>query len=602
MEIKYTTNNLTCSFHDLIYTPQNQTFLCKTAATTLCSQKQQLINFFKFFWCTTNSNIPLILTIYTFSIFLILKYTALTVDNYIAEVITKISDKLKLSQSFAAVTLLAFANGAGDLITALVASEAEGGVSYNIGALYGAGLFQCSLVVAICIFQSDKPIVYDKMIIYRDIGLYLITTLATLGFALYGFITWWTNCILLFLYILLVLIVKIEEARRKKLKKEKWRKEIKETLTENLTHRKYIERKSETARGTLRADDEEVDNESGTGSPKHSTYSIDAGKAVGIAALLFVRKSLLRKKSMSEDDDENLDLKGMIFTLKEASLRSYLKLKLKLVKDEKKKTLKEKGFFGKLSQLLDLPAEFILYFTVLPASKEQYSKLRCLLYCIPGTCFWYWVFFPKLSLDYLKYPIPVGITIFLIFVFTLKKKSPPKYFLILNTMALISALMWSKVMIRILIDILNTVEIIFNLPKSYLGLTILAVGNAMVDAITTISLCKQGAGTLAISGGYVGQMFGYLVGFGSSMLRLTLEKGDQEFRLFDFEDERENLLSLAGLGTTFLVLGVTFVYGIVRGFRMGKKFAGFVLGVYVVFLCGSTGYAFYEALTDPYLK
>jgi solute carrier family 24 (sodium/potassium/calcium exchanger), member 6 len=50
------------------------------------------------------------------------------------------------------VTLLALANGAGDVITALVASGAEGGISYNIGSLYGAGLFVCTVVVSVCIF------------------------------------------------------------------------------------------------------------------------------------------------------------------------------------------------------------------------------------------------------------------------------------------------------------------------------------------------------------------------------------------------------------------------------------------------------------------
>ena len=40
----------------------------------------------------------------------------------------------------AAVTLLALANGAGDVITAVVASGTSDGLSYNIGALYGAGL------------------------------------------------------------------------------------------------------------------------------------------------------------------------------------------------------------------------------------------------------------------------------------------------------------------------------------------------------------------------------------------------------------------------------------------------------------------------------
>jgi sodium/potassium/calcium exchanger 6 len=99
-----------------------------------------------------NGNTPLLLLIYVFGIFLIFKYTSIAVDEYVADGISKISDWLGMSESLAAVTLLAFANGAGDVITALVAGDTEGGVSYNIGALYGAGLFVCSMVVSICIF------------------------------------------------------------------------------------------------------------------------------------------------------------------------------------------------------------------------------------------------------------------------------------------------------------------------------------------------------------------------------------------------------------------------------------------------------------------
>jgi sodium/potassium/calcium exchanger 6 len=58
----------------------------------------------------------------------------------------------------AAVTLLALANGAGDVITAIVASGSDGGISYNIGALYGAGLFCMSIVIATTIKNSKVPI------------------------------------------------------------------------------------------------------------------------------------------------------------------------------------------------------------------------------------------------------------------------------------------------------------------------------------------------------------------------------------------------------------------------------------------------------------
>merc|ERR1719265_2744936 len=143
------------------------------------------INFFSFYYCGIDQQIWAMIAVYVFAIFIIFRYTSIVVEEYIAEGIGKISDALGMSESLAAVTLLALANGAGDVITALVAGSAPGGVSYNVGALYGAGLFVAAMVVAICIIQQppDKPIVYEPSIIYRDIGIYLISTIATLVFA-----------------------------------------------------------------------------------------------------------------------------------------------------------------------------------------------------------------------------------------------------------------------------------------------------------------------------------------------------------------------------------------------------------------------------------
>lgn len=52
-----------------------------------------------------------------------------------------------MPEALAAVTLLALANGAGDVITALVASGTTGGLAYNIGAIYGAGLVRIKFLL-----------------------------------------------------------------------------------------------------------------------------------------------------------------------------------------------------------------------------------------------------------------------------------------------------------------------------------------------------------------------------------------------------------------------------------------------------------------------
>lgn len=42
----------------------------------------------------------------------------------------------------------------------------------------------------------------------------------------------------------------------------------------------------------------------------------------------------------------------------------------------------------------------------------------------------------------------------------------------------------------ILIDLLTQIGMLYYIPSTYLGLTILAIGNALPDAFTTIAIAK----------------------------------------------------------------------------------------------------------------
>jgi Ca2+/Na+ antiporter len=53
-------------------------------------------------------------------------------------------------------------------------------------------------------------------------------------------------------------------------------------------------------------------------------------------------------------------------------------------------------------------------------------------------------------------------------------------------------MLWTYIASQMLIDLLNTYIIIFNLDQTYMGLTIIGVGNALPDAVTTIALAKKG--------------------------------------------------------------------------------------------------------------
>ena len=144
-----------------------------------------------------------------------MKFIVSTVEEYVAPAIVYLSDYLNFSESLAGVTLIAFANGAGDVLTAIVASESKEGISYNLGALYGAGLFVLTFVIALTIFNSPKDIKINKSLIYRDITIYLFASLMIILIGIYGKLTVFNTTMLLVLYIILVVIVIVQDKLEK---------------------------------------------------------------------------------------------------------------------------------------------------------------------------------------------------------------------------------------------------------------------------------------------------------------------------------------------------------------------------------------------------
>jgi Ca2+/Na+ antiporter len=89
----------------------------------------------------------------------------------------------------------------------------------------------------------------------------------------------------------------------------------------------------------------------------------------------------------------------------------------------------------------------------------------------------------------------------------------------------VGALVWTYLVSGILVDLLQFLGMLSKLSSTYLALTVIAVGNALPDGVTTISLSKQGYAVMGLTGGYAGQLFGLLVGFGLSLLKKTLQSG-----------------------------------------------------------------------------
>jgi len=97
-------------------------------------------------------------------------------------------------------------------VTAIVASTSVDGINYNIGSLYGAGLFVTTLVVGMTILGAgESGVQLEPASIWRDVGFYIISTIIIIIFGAIGNLGIVAAIILLLLYALLVLCVFVQE-------------------------------------------------------------------------------------------------------------------------------------------------------------------------------------------------------------------------------------------------------------------------------------------------------------------------------------------------------------------------------------------------------
>ena len=564
--------------HEYIYRfSMDSDEMCKHLVNGLCDQNQEFINFIEMFWCDFKGNIWVQVLFSLLAFFIIFKYISITVEEYIADSIQVISSAIGLSDSLAALTLLAFSNGAADVMTVLIASEAEGGISYNIGSLYGGGLFVCSAVVGLCVLQTSNKLKLDKVIIYRIVVFYIIATFITVGFAIYKYITWLGSVCLLVFYLIIVLADIIEG---------KIRGDTGEDVDISNVPGSYVNAKDRDR------DSEVVEN-----------HEDQFPSQIG-SALLKMHERVVdpsaHKEEFKNRESKKFTLPGrMSYELKTVgeqfsyfydprNMTQEFKVKLDFVKEWRRIPAERKEGFGFFIYMIETPFIWILYLTVLPCNREQYSKTRCLMYSIPGMLFNVWITNRSLKWEVYAIGLAAGVALLLFFWIVLDPKEPPKWVFVLTLLSMVGSLMWTYLLVGSMIDLMECIGIVLNLQKTFLGLTILAIGASIPDALTTIHLCKQSESIMAISGAYAGQLFGLTVGFGISMLKLTLKEGPQEFDLFDISKLEENILSILVIFTSLFVLVLTFVYSIKHNFKLGKTFAKFLLVVYVVFISVAT--------------
>ena len=91
------------------------------------------------------------------------------------------------------------------------------------------------------------------------------------------------------------------------------------------------------------------------------------------------------------------------------------------------------------------------------------------------------------------YYLPLGVIWSLAFYRCKTKRNEiTKAHLLVSIVGVVCGFIWTYYVSGLLIDILTMVGVLTHLEATYLALTIIAIGNALPDALITIALAKKG--------------------------------------------------------------------------------------------------------------
>ena len=136
------------------------------------------INFYSLYFCYMRGSVFFSFIVFSLILIILFFIISSTSDIFLSTAITKIVETFKINQNLAAVTLLAFGNGAPDVISSLIASSDEEGISFSINSLIGSGMFITSFVLGSVVFKGKeifvKPNMFNRDIILYSISLFYI--------------------------------------------------------------------------------------------------------------------------------------------------------------------------------------------------------------------------------------------------------------------------------------------------------------------------------------------------------------------------------------------------------------------------------------------
>lgn len=466
--------------------------------------ESESFNFFRIRYCTLpQSGFGTFLFYALMLLLLVMAFFLLgqIASSYLTPVLTKISLALNLSETLSGVTLLAFANGAPDIIASYSAAGAEGGIYITIGNLFGACLFCSTLVLARCISVSPSVVKMDKYQWLRDLMFYVLASLLLLCYGIMEVINRWMVAVFFLIYFIYIGIVLYQDRLAQA--------EAKAAISEE-------------------GDDFKIRREADKKRVEGKIHKVIAGESD-------IQQSFVH----TIGSDGNMEAKQRKLTLTPAEVKAIYAKEVQQVAEDNPEEVKQSD---KILNILTMPLKLLPSLTI-PNLDEEEGPRTDLIAATPLTAS---ILVCLLTKEFDLEAKVLGINVFIIggsvglaasaLAFYLKREGNKAYEWVLVPFALVASIMWLKFSAGTVVDMIEYASVLFGLNKVLLGATVLGIGNSLADFFANSSLSASGYSVMACTGSIAGQLFNLLMSIPINLYKSFGDKSNYELKLLDMAE------------------------------------------------------------------
>ena len=151
----------------------------------------------------------------------------------------------------------------------------------------------------------------------------------------------------------------------------------------------------------------------------------------------------------------------------------------------------------------------------------------------------------------------------------------------------VMAATWMDLLADHLVALLDFIGIVFRIPRTIMGLTVLAWGNSIGDLSTNITMARKGFANMALTACFAEPVFNILIGLGLGFSNLASVTGKSDRVVTLTPSIRLGFVCMVLNGSAILIAGVVFGKG-----KLEPSYGYIGLGLYVLYLTSSIGLQF----------